>query len=90
MLQGSPTALEVQDHLEARLKHPEIHGCEKFHDLEGIVHGLQEPKEEWSRALMFKFLESQKTFPPCHAVWCGECYRPHPEDLFRVQTSLYG
>ena len=25
---------------------------------------------------------------PCYAVWCGECYHPHPEDPFRVQTRL--
>ena len=57
--------------------------------MEGPVHGVQDPKEEWSRALLLKFLESQKTFPPpCYAVWCREFYRPHPEDPFKVQTSL--
>ena len=38
VLQGSSPALEVQDHVEAGFKHPEIHGCGKFHDLEGPVH----------------------------------------------------
>ena len=46
VLQGSSPALEVQDHLEARFKHPEIHGCGKFHDLEGPVHGMQDLKKE--------------------------------------------
>ena len=30
----------------------------------------------------------RKPLPPCYAVWCRECYRPHLEDTFRVQTSL--
>ena len=64
VLRGSPPDLEVQDHLEARFKHPGLHGCGKFHDLEGTVHGLRDPKEEWSRSLWFKFLEAQKTFLP--------------------------
>ena len=37
-----------------------------------------DPKEEWSRALLFKFLEAQKTFPP---VLCGlvrRMLRPSP------------
>ena len=71
VIRGSSPALEVQDHLEARFKHPELHGCGKFNDLEGPVHGVKYPKEECSRALLFKFLEEQKIFAPCHAVWCG-------------------
>ena len=63
VLWGSSPALEVQDHLEARFKHPELHGCGKFNDLEGPVHGVRDPKEEWSRALLFNFLDTQKTFP---------------------------
>ena len=63
MLWGSSLDLEVHDHLEAGFKNPELHGCGKFHDLEGPVHGVREPKEEWIRSLMFKFLEAQKTFP---------------------------
>ena len=38
--------------------------------------------------LCSNFLWLRKYFPPCYAVWRGECYRPHPEDPFRVQTSL--
>ena len=56
--------------MEARFKHPELHGCGKFHCLEGPVHGVQDPKEEWSRAILFKFIEPQENFPPCYAVWC--------------------
>ena len=63
VLRGSSQYLEVQDHLEAGLKYLELHGCRKFHDLEGPVHGVQDPKEEWIRALLFKFTEAQKTFP---------------------------
>ena len=40
VLWGISQTLEVQDHLEAGFKHPEIHGCGKFHDLEGPVHGM--------------------------------------------------
>ena len=74
MLQGSSPDIEVQNHMEAGFKHPEIHGRGKVHDLEGPVNEEREPKEEWSRDLLFKFLEAQKTFPLCYAVWCGECY----------------
>ena len=88
VLRGSSPVLEVQDHLEAGFKYPEIHRCGKFHYLEGPMHGVRDPKEEWSRDFLFKFLEAQKTFPPCHAVWCREYYRLHPEDPFGVQTSL--
>ena len=28
-------------------------------------------------------------FAPCLAVWCGECYQPHPEDPFPVQNLLH-
>ena len=88
VLQGISQALEVHSHLEDGFKHPELHGCGKFRDLEGPVHGVQDPKEGWSRALLFKFLEAQKTFTP---VLCGLvkiCYLPCPEDPIRVQTSL--
>ena len=35
VLRGIPPGIEVQDHMEAGLKRPELHGCGKFHDLEG-------------------------------------------------------
>ena len=44
VLRESSPALEVQNHMEAGFKHPELHGCDKFHDLEGPVHGLRDPK----------------------------------------------
>ena len=40
----SSTALEVHEHLGDRFKQPELHGCGKFNDLEGPVHGVQDPK----------------------------------------------
>ena len=46
MIRGSPPDLEVKDQLEAKLKHNELHGCGKFHDLEGPIHGVRYPKEE--------------------------------------------
>ena len=55
VLRGISQALEVQNHLEAGFKHPELHGCGEFHYLEGPVHGVQDPKDEWSKALLFKF-----------------------------------
>ena len=79
VLRGSHASLEVQDHLEARFKHPEIHGCGKFHDLEGPVHGVRDPKEDWSRALLFKFLEAQKTFPPVSCSLMRRMLLPSPE-----------
>ena len=44
VLQGSPPDLEVQNHPEAGFKHTKLHGCGKFHDLEGPVHGVRDPK----------------------------------------------
>ena len=35
------------------------------------------------------FLRQRGPFPRCLAVWCGECYRAHPQDPFRVQTTLH-
>ena len=63
-LRGISQALEVQNHLESGFKHPELFGCGGFHYLEGPMHGVQDPKEEWIRALLFKSLEAQKTSPP--------------------------
>ena len=64
VMRGIHPALEVHDQLEAGFKYPELHGCDKFHDLEGPLHGVRYPKEECSRYLLFKFLEAYKTFPP--------------------------
>ena len=44
VLWGSSRSLEVKDHLGAGFKYPELHGCGKFHDLEGPVHGVQDTK----------------------------------------------
>ena len=68
VLQVSPPALEVQNQLKAGFKHPEIHGCGKSHDLEGTVHGIRDPKEEWSWSVLFKFIEAHKNFPPYYAI----------------------
>ena len=62
LLQGIPSALELQKKLEAWLKHPELHRCRKFHDLEGPVHGVGDPKEECSWDVMIKFIEAQEKF----------------------------
>ena len=56
VIRGSYPSLEVQDHLDAGFKHPELHGCGNFHDLEGSVHGVREQKEEWSQDILFKFI----------------------------------
>ena len=44
VLRGISQALEVQKHLEVGFKHPDLHGCGKFHYLEGPVHGVRDPK----------------------------------------------
>ena len=44
MLQGSPSALEVQNQMEDGFKHPDLHGCRDLYDLEGPVHGVLYPK----------------------------------------------
>ena len=46
------------------------------------------PKMSGVRLFCSNFISLRKPFPPCYSVWCGEFYRPHPEDPFRVQTSL--
>ena len=90
MLRGSSPYLEVQDHLEAGFKHHELHGCGKFHDLEGPVHGVRYPKEERSKALLFKFIESQKTFP---TVLCSLVRRmlppSHGGSLSSIEKSCH-
>ena len=50
----------------------------KFHDLEGTVHRVRDPKEEWSRALMFKFIEAQKTFTPVLFGLVQRMLKPSP------------
>ena len=44
VLRGSYPSLEVQDHMEAGFKNPELHGCRRFYELEGTVYGVQDPK----------------------------------------------
>ena len=46
VIRGLPSALKVKNQPEAGLKHPELHGCRKIHDLKGHVHGVRYPKEE--------------------------------------------
>ena len=45
VLQGITSAIEIHNQLEDGIKHPDLHGCRNFHDLEGPVHGVQDPKE---------------------------------------------
>ena len=58
MIRGVSTALEIQDHLEAGFKNPELHGCGRFHELEGPIYRVLYPKEEWSRDIVLKFIEA--------------------------------
>ena len=78
VLRGSSPALEVQDHIYCGFKYTELHGCGKFHDLEGPL--------EWSRDLLLKFLEDQKTFPP---VSCGLVQRMLPPSPRGPLLSTY-
>ena len=48
MIRESYPALEVQEHMEAGFKNPDLHGYGKLHDLEGPVYGVRYPKEECS------------------------------------------
>ena len=56
VLRGSYPAPELQEDMEPGFKYYELHGCGKLHDLEGPEHGVRYPKDEWSRALMFRFI----------------------------------
>ena len=60
----SPSALVVQNQLEYGFKHPGLHGCREFHDLEGPMNGLQDLKEKWIWSFLFKLIEAQENFPP--------------------------
>ena len=46
------------------------------------------PKRSGLGIFCSSLLRLRKPFPPCYVVWCRECYRPHLEDPFRLQTSL--
>ena len=59
---GEAEVLERE--LEARFKDPTIHGSRKFYDLAGSLLGMRDPKERWSRTLLFEFLNQQRSFPP--------------------------
>ena len=63
-LRGSSQAIDLTNKLEAGFKEPSIHGCQKFHDLEGPMHGMQDFQAKWSRTLLFKFLAATRSFPP--------------------------
>ena len=78
VIRGSYPALEVQKHMEAGFKNPDLHGCGKFHDLEGPVHGVRYPKEECSRDLMLKFIEAQKKIPPVSCSLVRRMLPPSP------------
>jgi hypothetical protein len=61
---GSFSGDGLVQRLEAGFKDPSIHGAGKFHDLEGAMPCLWKSAEGWSGALLRKFLDSQKSFPP--------------------------
>ena len=64
VLRRSTSALEVQNKLESGFKYPDLRGCRKFHDLEGPLYGFRDPKEEWSQAVLLKYIEAPERFPP--------------------------
>ena len=64
VLHGSGTSLELNGRLVSGFKDPELHGSQKFHDLEGAMPSLRKGPEAWNRDLLWKFLTSQRSFPP--------------------------
>jgi hypothetical protein len=58
---------------------------EELHELEGYVPGLWRSKEEGLRTVLHEFLAEQRKFPLCMNVWCRECYKESPKDLFPCQ-----
>ena len=88
VIRSSYPSLEVQDHLEVGFKYPELHGCGKFHDLGGPVNGFRYPREYWSRAILFKFIGAQKTFPPMLYVLVRRMLPPSPGGSF-LSTDKY-
>ena len=88
VLRGISQALEVQNHLEAGFKHPDLHGCGNFITWKCPCMECETSMSSGVGLFCSYFVRLRKPFPPCYAVWCGEFYRPHPEDPFRVNTSL--
>ena len=79
---GSPEVNRLKNALEAGFRDPELHGSRKFHDVEGPVRGVRDPKEEWSRTLLFEFLEEQKRFPPVSGCLVREMLPVTPRGPF--------
>ena len=75
MQRWSTPDLELHNQLEYISKNPELYGCRKIHDLEGPVHEVRDPKDEWIQAVLFRFIEAHKTFPP---MLCGLVRRMLP------------
>jgi hypothetical protein len=56
--------------------------------MDGKMQGMWKNLEEWVGDLLRKFLYSQRGFPPCANVWCGECYHIREHDPFPIQEIL--
>ena len=39
---------------------------------------FETPKRSGVGLICSNLLRIRKPFPPCYAVWCRECYLPHP------------
>ena len=62
--------------------------AENFMTWKGPCMDCETPNSSGVGLFYSNLLRLRKRLPPCHAVWCGECYRPHPEYPFQSQTSL--
>jgi len=60
----SASAKILEDSLESGFKDPGSHGSRKFHDMARAMPSLQQGPERWSGALLFEFLNEQRSFPP--------------------------
>ena len=69
MLRGISPALEVQDHVEAGFKHPELHGCGKFLTWKGLCMEYETLKRSGVGIFCSNFLRLRKPFP--RVMWFG-------------------
>eukprot|EP00956_Cyclotella_meneghiniana_P043382 scaffold267197_cov149-Cyclotella_meneghiniana.AAC.1 len=56
-----------------------------FMSWKGTCRGCGKVRKNGAGLFCSNFLMQRGSFPPCMNVWCGECYKAHPNDPFPVQ-----
>ena len=46
-------------------------------------------KRKWTQEIFCaNYYWSRENFPPCHQIWCGECYTSGSDSLFHIASAL--